>query len=159
MAKKTMTRRDLAKAAAATGLVLSAAQPLAAAEYSTRGGTAPKRFGGNVIPPAEEGREKHAPHITAPAKATAGVPFTVEVIVGKEKRHPNTGGHHIKWLQLFAKEDGEKPMVHVATFDLGPAYAEPKVTVPVILEKTSALYVLAYCNLHGVWDTTAVVRV
>ena len=159
MKKNTMTRRDLAKAAAATGLALGAAQPILGAGSSSRTSGPGKRLGDELIPAAKEGREKHAPHLTAPAKASAGVPFTVEVIVGKEKRHPNTIEHHIKWVQLFAKEDGDKPIVHIATFDLGPAFAEPRITVPVMLEKTSTLYVLAYCNIHGVWENSAVVRV
>jgi len=117
------------------------------------------RFGDVVIPPEHEGKEKHVPHIEAPATAKAGEPFQVTVTVGKEVPHPNTIEHHIKWIQVYAKEAGQRPLVHVGTFDLGPTYAAPTVTFPVILRKTSTLYALEYCNIHGVWDNAVEVTV
>jgi superoxide reductase len=110
------------------------------------------RFADVVIPSEQEGKEKHVPHIDAPARVKVGEPFEVTVIVGKEVPHPNTVEHHIKWIQVYAKEDGPKPVAHVATFDLGPTYAVPKITFPMILQKTATLHVLEYCNVHGVWD-------
>ena len=117
------------------------------------------RFGDVVVPPEKEGREKHVPHIEAPAKVKAGEPFEVTVIVGKEVAHPNAIEHHIKWIQLYAKEEGDRPVIHVATFDMGPTYAAPRVTLPVILKKSSTLYALDYCNIHGVWDNSVEVAV
>ena len=117
------------------------------------------RFGDVVVPPEKEGREKHVPHIEAPAKVKAGEPFEVTVIVGKEVAHPNAIEHHIKWIQLYAKEEGDRPVIHVATFDMGPTYAARRVTRPVILKKSSTLYALDYCNIHGVWDNSVEVAV
>jgi superoxide reductase len=117
------------------------------------------RFGDVVIPPEREGKEKHVPHIEAPSKAKAGKPFLVTVTVGKEVPHPNTIEHHIKWIQVYAKEAGERPVIHVATFDLGPTYAAPTVSFPVILRKSSTLFTLEYCNIHGVWDSAVEVQV
>lgn len=117
------------------------------------------RFGDVIIPPEKEGREKHVPHIEAPAKVKAGEPFQVTVIVGKEVPHPNTIEHHIKWIQVYTKYEGARPVVHVGTFDLGPTFADPKVTFTAMLEKSSTLYALEYCNIHGVWDNSAEVEV
>ena len=117
------------------------------------------RFGDVVIAPEDEGKEKHVPQIHAPASAKAGEPFDVTVIVGEEVAHPNTIEHHIKWIQLFAKPDSKRPTVHIGTFDLGPTFAVPRVTVPVILEESATLYALEYCNIHGVWDNSLQVTV
>ena len=117
------------------------------------------RFGEVIFPPEKEGKEKHVPHIEAPAKVKAGEPFQVTVIVGKEVPHPNTIEHHIKWIQVYTKEEGTRPVVHVGTFDLGPTFADPKVTFTAMLRKTSTFYALEYCNVHGVWDNSAKVEV
>lgn len=117
------------------------------------------RFGDVLIPPEQEGREKHVPHIEVPAKVKAGEAFQVTVTVGKEVPHPNTIEHHIKWIQVYAKEEGARPVVHVGTFDLGPTFADPKVTFTAMLRKSSTLYALEYCNIHGVWDNSAKVEV
>ena len=81
------------------------------------------------------------------------------MIVGKEVPHPNTIEHHIKWIQLYAKEEDGRPLAHVATLGLGPTYAAPKVTLPVILKRSSTLYALEYCNIHGLWDNSVKVAV
>ncbi|MBD3181586.1 desulfoferrodoxin [Candidatus Poribacteria bacterium] len=117
------------------------------------------RFGDVIIPPEEEGKEKHVPHIQAPDKVKAGESFELEVVVGKEVAHPNTIEHHIKWIQVYAKQEGSRPVVHVATLDMGPTFADPKVTFTAMLEKTSTIYALEYCNIHGVWDNSVKVEV
>jgi len=117
------------------------------------------RFGDIVIPPEKEGWEKHVPHIEAPSKVKAGEPFQVTVTVGKEVAHPNTIEHHIKWIQVYAKEQGPRQAAHVATFDLGPTYAAPNITFPVILKESCTLFALEYCNIHGVWDNSVEVAV
>lgn len=159
MQKKDLSRRDLVRKIALTGAIAGAATGVRGADYGAPAAAAGSKFGPELIQPAQEGREKHAPDISAPEKVESGTPFEVEVTVGKEKRHPNIDIHHIKWLQVFAKESGAKPMVHVATFDMGPGYAEPKVRFPMMLKKTSTLYVLAYCNIHGVWENSVTVKV
>lgn len=117
------------------------------------------RLGDVIIPPQKEGREKHAPHIEAPAAVKAGQSFEVSVIVGKEVHHPNTVGHHIKSVSVYAKEDGARPVVEVAAFDFGPSFAEPKVTFTMKLGQSSQVFALAYCNLHGLWDSSVKVEV
>lgn len=111
------------------------------------------RFGDVIIAAEHEGKEKHVPQIKAPDKVAAGEAFDVQIIVGEEVPHPNTIEHHIKWIQLYAKSEGDV-VKHVASFDLGPTYADPRVTVSVMLEQSATLYALEYCNIHGVWDNS-----
>ena len=160
MQKNDLSRRELVKKVALAGVVAGAASQLQGAPpKEASSAPAGSKFGPQLIQPAKEGREKHAPVISAPSKVESGTPFDVEITVGKEKKHPNVDVHHIKWIQLFVKEEGGKPLVHVATFDMGPTYAEPKVRFPVALEKTATLYALAYCNIHGVWENSVTVKV
>lgn len=114
---------------------------------------------GNLFKTGEhEGKEKHVPVITAPNNVKAGEFFEVTVQVGDEVPHPNTIEHHIKWIQVYAKdEDGR--VVHVGTFDLGPTYADPKVTFPMKITRSSTLYAIAYCNIHGLWESSVKVTV
>ena len=116
------------------------------------------KFGDIINPPEKEGKEKHVPVIDAPASAKAGEAFEVTVTVGKDVPHPNTVEHHIKWIQVYAVREGANP-VHVGTFDLGPTYASPKVTFPVMLQKSATLFALEYCNIHGLWESPAEVKV
>ena len=112
-----------------------------------------KRLGDSIIPPSKEmGKEKHVPMIAAPASVKAGKPFTITVEVGKTVPHPNTVEHHIKWIQLYALQDGSGYVVELGKFDFGPTFAQPKVTVPVILQKSASIFALAHCNIHGIWD-------
>jgi superoxide reductase len=117
------------------------------------------RFAEVIIPPEKEGKEKHVPHIEAPAKVKAGEPFQITVIVGKEVPHPNTIEHHIEWIQVYAKYEGARPVVQLGSFDFGATFAEPKVTFTAMLEKNSTIYALEYCNIHGVWDNSAEIEV
>lgn len=104
--------------------------------------------------------EKHTPYIEAPDRVSPEEVFEVTVVVGKEVPHPNTIEHHIKWMQVFVKED-ERPFnpIHVATFDFGPAYGEPHVKFKMRLRKSSTLHVMEYCNLHGLWEASKRIEV
>ena len=117
------------------------------------------RLGDVITPPEKEGGEKHVPHIEAPANVRAGGPFQVVVTVGKETAHPNTIEHHIKWVQIFVKEEGPRPVIHVATFDFAPGYAEPKASFTMMLNESSHIVATGYCNIHGLWDNSVKVEV
>jgi len=109
---------------------------------------------GDLIKTAEqEGKEKHVPVIEVsdcPEPGCSGK--VVKVIVGKEVPHPNTVEHHIKWIMLFGVKGGVA--VHIATFDLGPTYGAPEVTLHVNLEGFSELIAVEYCNIHGLWESS-----
>ena len=118
------------------------------------------RLGDIVIPPEQEsGREKHVPIITAPKTAAAGKPFTVTVEVGKVVKHPNTVEHHIRWIQLYAKDPDSSYAVELGAFTFGPTLALPKVTVEIMLARSATLHAVGHCNIHGLWDYSADVAV
>lgn len=142
-----MKRRDAIMNTAGLA-ALSALTPTKALSAETAGS-----LGDVIIPPSQEmGKEKHVPIIDAPAAAKAGEPFDITVQVGKVVKHPNTVEHHIRWIQLYAIEEDSKYVVNLGTFDFAPTYADPKVTMPVMLQKSSTIYALEHCNIHGIWD-------
>lgn len=74
--------------------------------------------------------------------------------------HPNTPQHHIARVELYLYEEGRgfNPVL-LASVDLAPGYAEPRIAIRLRLEKSGTLYALAYCNLHGLWESRKEVRV
>jgi superoxide reductase len=117
------------------------------------------RLGEVTISPEQEGKEKHVPVIEAPDKVEKGERFQVTVHVGKQTPHPNTREHHIEWVQLFAKEDGDKPVVEVAQARFGATYGEPIATFTVMLPGPAELIAVELCNIHGLWDYSKRVEV
>lgn len=93
--------------------------------------------------------KKHLPIIEAPTKAKAKEPFTVKVKVGgiDGVEHPNTLGHWVNWLELYA---GER-LVSRVEFEpeMCNGYA---VNLNITLADTATLRARAFCNLHGVWE-------
>lgn len=111
-----------------------------------------------IVAPEHEGKEKHVPHIEAPAKAKKGERFEVKVHVGKETPHPNTKEHYIEFVDLYAKP-ADKPVLKVARAGLGATLGEPIVTFTVLLEETCELIAVEQCNIHGLWDNSAKVDI
>ena len=103
--------------------------------------------------------EKHVPVISAPATVAAGQTFEVEVSVGKEIPHPNTVEHHIAWIALHFVPDGSPVSVEIGRVDLsshGPVVTTASTAkFSVQLQKGGVLYATAYCNLHGLWSSSA----
>ena len=107
--------------------------------------------------------EKHVPVIVAPVTAAAGQAFEVEVSVGKEIPHPNTVEHHIAWIALHFVPDDSPVSVEIGRVDLsshGPVVATAStVKFAVQLQKGGVFYATAYCNLHGLWSSSAKIAV
>ena len=107
--------------------------------------------------------EKHVPVIAAPGKVAAGETFEVEVSVGKEIPHPNTVEHHIAWVALhFVPEESpvsvEIGRVSLSSHGLGVATASTA-KFSVSLQKGGEFHATAYCNLHGLWASSAKIEV
>ena len=108
--------------------------------------------------------EKHVPVIKVEGPVKKGETFTVHLSVGDEIAHPHTTEHHIRYIQLYFKPEGEKFLTHLGTFmfeahgesvegaNAGGAKCEPAVTTAVTVEKPGELLALSYCNIHGLWD-------
>lgn len=123
------------------------------------------------IQEADWKKEKHAPVIDAPESVKSGEAFDVTVGLGKEIAHPNTTEHHISWITLYFKPDSGKFTHQVGHFEFwghgehtsgpnkGPVYAHPQVTVSVTLNEPGTLYAMAFCNIHGLWQSSKTIDV
>lgn len=101
--------------------------------------------------------ESHTPRIVAPDTVAKGSPFKVRVEVGP---HPNTVEHSIRWIELYYQEEGRafNPIL-LGRFAFEPVYAEPSVEVTLKVAKGGKLLAIAYCNLHGLWESSKEIRV
>ena len=101
----------------------------------------------------------HAPFITAPAKAKAGEPFTVEVSIGEEL-HPMGPTH---WIEFIELNIGNEPAGRMDFQSKG--YLKPKAVFTVILQKEATLNgkvtLVAHqrCNLHGYWEESMTIEI
>jgi len=108
--------------------------------------------------------EKHVPVITAPDKVKKGELLKINVSVGKEIAHPNTTEHHISFIEVFFKPDGEKFAYALGRFEFnahgasiqGPntstVYIQPEVSVSFKTDKPGIIFAGSYCNIHGLWE-------
>lgn len=110
--------------------------------------------------------EKHVPVIEGPDTVKANENFQVTVSIGKEVAHPNTTEHHIRWIQLFFKPEGEKFIVQVGNFEFsahgesaaganeGSVHTHHSVTATLKISKPGVLVAASLCNIHGLWENT-----
>ena len=99
--------------------------------------------------------EKHVPVIDAPDSGKKGEDIEVSVTVGKEIAHPNTVEHHINWIELYFKPEGEKFAIEIGRFGFAAhgvsIFTQPLITVKVKAEKSGTFFASSYCNIHGLW--------
>ncbi len=122
-----------------------------------------KRFGELIYTPetasgeAISKVESHTPKIEAPDTVKRDEPFTIKVSVGP---HPNTIEHSIRKIEVYLYEEGRKfnPIL-VASINLTPVYSEPVVELTLKIKNNSVIYVLGYCNLHGIWESRKEIKV
>ena len=108
--------------------------------------------------------EKHVPVIECPDSVAADEMFDVTVTLGKEVAHPNTTEHHIRWIQLYFKPEGDKFAYQVGSFefcahgesaegaDQGPVYTNHSAVARMKVKKAGSLMATALCNIHGLWE-------
>ncbi len=109
--------------------------------------------------------EKHVPVIEAPDKVRAGELFTVKACVGLEIPHPNTTEHHIRWIKLYFKPETGKFAHDLGQVEFsahgesiegankGPLFTEPFASFSAKLTASGTLVAVAYCNIHGLWES------
>lgn len=114
--------------------------------------------------------EKHAPVIEAPESVKADEVFSVTAGLGKAIAHPNTPQHHISWMSLYFLPEGGKLAIQLAHAEFsahgdsasdapGPALTNPSMTASLKLGKSGTLQAVAYCNIHGVWQSAKEIKV
>ncbi|NLG33750.1 MAG: Neelaredoxin [Lentisphaerae bacterium] len=124
----------------------------------------------STIQQADWKSEKHAPVIEVPDTVKAGEAFTVTAGLGKAIAHPNTVQHHIRWISLYFLPEGAKLPIQLAhaeftahgdstTDEAGPALTNPNMSASVQIAKSGVLQAVAYCNIHGVWQSSKEIKV
>lgn len=126
---------------------------------------------GELYQTADWKSEKHVPVIECPDEVTADEMFEVAVAVGKDVAHPNTTEHHIRWIQLVFKAEGEKFAYQVGNFEFtahgesvdgpnnGPVYTNHSVKAKLKIKKPGQLFASSYCNIHGLWESAKAVKI
>lgn len=117
------------------------------------------------IQTADWQKEKHVPAIECPDRVAAGEWVTVKVSLGKATAHPNTTEHHIRWIGAYFAPDGAKFTYDLGRFEFnahgegvegpnqGPVYTHHEVTFAFKTNKPGVLHAVAYCNIHGLWES------
>ena len=126
---------------------------------------------GEFYQTADWKEEKHVPVIEAPVSVKADEIFNVTLSVGKEVAHPNTTEHHIRWIQLFFKPEGEKFIYQVGNFEFtahgeavaganeGAVHTHHCVTASLKIQKPGVLIATSLCNIHGLWEHSQTIMV
>lgn len=101
--------------------------------------------------------ETHTPKIEVPSIIEKDKPFTISIFVGP---HPNTLEHSIRYIEVYFYEEGRKfNPISLARVHLTPTYVEPDIKLTLKLKKSGILYVVEYCNLHGLWEAREHIKV
>ena len=99
-------------------------------------------------------------------KVKADELFQVKVTLGKEIAHPNTTEHHIRWITLYFYPKGSKFVYQVANVEFsahgestdgpnrGPVYTHHEAIASMKTSKPGTLHAMAYCNIHGLWESS-----
>ena len=126
---------------------------------------------GDNIKTADWKTEKHVPVIECTNQVNEGELFNVKVTLGKEIAHPNTTEHHIRWITLYYHVHGEKFNYEVGHFEFnahgesvdgpnkGPIYTNHEVTSSLKISKPGMLHALAFCNIHGLWESSKEIQI
>lgn len=116
-------------------------------------------------------KEKHVPVIECPDAVKADEMFEVKVSLGKEVAHPNKTEHHIRWISLYYHDEGGKFAHEVAHIefsahgespdgpDTGPVYTHHGAVASLQVSKPGVLHAMAYCNIHGLWESSKELKV
>jgi len=124
-----------------------------------------------VIQSADWKSEKHVPVIECPDEVKAGEFFAVKATLGKAVAHPNTTEHHIRWIQLYFQPEGAKAPIQIVNFEFsahgesaegankGSVYTHHEAAASMKTGKSGTLLAMAYCNIHGVWQSSRPIRV
>lgn len=119
----------------------------------------------NNIQTADWKAEKHVPVIECPDRVKGDEMFDIDVSLGKEIAHPNTTEHHIRWIKVFFKPDGDKFTYDVGNFEFaahgesaaganeGPVYTHHGAAFRMRTSKPGTLHAMALCNIHGLWES------
>lgn len=125
----------------------------------------------NLLQEADWKKEKHVPVIECPDEVSKDEVFDVNVGLGKEISHPNTTEHHIRWIELFFLPENEKFPYQIGRYeftahgastdgaDTSSVYTHHNITTQFKTGKPGFLLAMAYCNIHGLWQSSKTIDV
>ncbi|MEB3846986.1 MAG: class II SORL domain-containing protein [Desulfurococcales archaeon] len=101
--------------------------------------------------------ETHTAKIEAPDTVKKGEAFEITIKVGPHEMKPQ---HSIRYAEVWFYEEG-RPFnpVRVAKIEWEPDYTLPEAKIKLTLQKPGILYVITYCNLHGLWEARKEIKV
>jgi superoxide reductase len=108
---------------------------------------------------------KHVPVIDCPDKVEADALFSIKVTPGEKIAHPNTIEHHIRWIQLYFLREGTRTPCQIGSFKFNGKSAESRskghqeVTASIKIGHAGTILALAYCNIHGLWQSSKTIKV
>jgi len=110
--------------------------------------------------------EKHVPIIDCPDQFKKDEFTKVTVTIGKAVAHPNTTEHHIRWIVVYFLPEGSKFAFQVGRMEFcahgesaggpntGPVYTHHEACVSAKINLPGTLFAVAYCNIHGLWQSS-----
>jgi superoxide reductase len=123
-------------------------------------------FQSDIFQTADWKKEKHIPVIELPASTKKGEYFQIVVTVGKEIAHPNKTEHHILWLDVYFRPEGESFIYQIGKAEFGAhgastkgpdtstVYTRPEAVFSFKTDKPGVLHAFTLCNIHGLWQGT-----
>jgi superoxide reductase len=126
---------------------------------------------GDEIKSADWKAEKHVPVIECADTVNADDSLDVSITIGKEISHPNTTEHHIRWVQLFFKPEGEKSTYEAGNYEFtahgesteganaGPIYTHHTIKTSLNIKKPGTLIATSLCNIHGLWESSREIKI
>lgn len=129
-----------------------------------------KEFG-ELFQTADWKTEKHIPVIECPDQVKADEMFPVKATLGKEVAHPNMTEHHIRWISMYFHPEGARFPYQIGHFefcahgesvegsDTSSIYTHHEVSTSMKAGKSGTLYAAAFCNIHGLWQSSKEIKV
>jgi superoxide reductase len=120
-----------------------------------------------LIQTADWKQEKHVPVIEMPNTVKKDEIVRLTVSVGKQIAHPNTTAHHIASMEVYFHPDGEKFPILLGRYDFmahgsgaqgadtSTVFTHPEVNVAFKTGKPGKVLAMSYCNIHGLWTSSA----
>ena len=108
--------------------------------------------------------EKHVPVIHAPESIKSGEEVEIRISIGDGEAHPNTFEHYISWMKIYFQPEGHNFPIEIGTYDFAAhgeseIFTEPNVTARFTAKKSGTITATSYCNIHGLWENTAELKV
>lgn len=102
-------------------------------------------------PEEEKTKEKHVPDIRVEGNM-------VHIKCGKEVMHPSTEKHYIGSITLYAVTEANVAL-QIGMAQIFPGLGEPVACFKIVnIEQYKSLIAVSYCNLHGLWENTHMLK-